>query len=303
MKRIKENLLRKFSIALAVGAFLTFSTPMLTMAKPAENNIENRGSVPIEKQTLVFDHYNHNNMPANFRKSNDKISQPGINTTGLENLNISGSEQYSAMNLKLLKAKLPKNLPLTFIDLRQESHGFINGLPISFEGNGNKANMGLSQSQVIALNNQQLANIKIDSNITIGNKTLMVKEVYSEETLIKANEDNYIRVTATDTKVPTAINVDSFLAQIEDSAEDSWFHFHCKEGIGRTTTFMTIYDIMKNGKTVPLEDIVNRQIVLANLQSKDNSLKSAERMELYNNFCNYVKSGEENKTFSEFVAK
>ncbi|MGL5617154.1 MAG: fused DSP-PTPase phosphatase/NAD kinase-like protein [Sarcina sp.] len=303
MKRTKENLFKKFSIALAVAISLTFSVPLLTIAKPTENNIENRGAVPVEKQTLVFDHYNHNNMPANFRKSNDQISQPGINTTGLENLNISGSEQYSSMNLKLLKAKLPKNLPLTFVDLRQESHGFINGLPISWEGNGNKANMGLSESQVIALNNQQLANIKIDSNVTIGNKTLMVKEVYSEETLIKANEDNYIRVTATDTKVPTAINVDSFLDQIEDSAEDSWFHFHCKEGIGRTTTFMTLYDIMKNSKTVPLEDIVNRQIVLANLQSKDNSLKSAERMELYNNFYNYIKSGESNKTFSEFVAK
>lgn len=257
--------------------------------------------VPISEQVLVFDNDNHNRLPDNFRKSTDPVNNSSnLNLSGLKDLNISGSQQFSKLGLELLKKQLPTNKNLVFFDLRQESHGFINGLPISWEGDGNKANMGLNYNQVVARNDAQLANIKIGQPLTIKNTTIIPKEVYSEETLIKNNKNQYVRIPVTDTKLPTPEMVDLFVSSVNKLPKDSWLHFHCKEGIGRTTTFMTLYDMMKNAKTVPLNDIVLRQIKLANLEDKEKGLEDTSRMQLYNKFYAYAKKGDFTKKFSEF---
>ena len=41
-----------------------------------------------------------------------------------------------------------------------------------------------------------------------------------------------------------------------------WVHFHCEAGKGRTTTFLALYDILRNARRVSLQDIVNRQSLL-----------------------------------------
>ena len=38
-----------------------------------------------------------------------------------------------------------------------------------------------------------------------------------------------------------------------------WVHFHCRAGKGRTTTFIALYDMLRNAGTVSLKDIVARQ--------------------------------------------
>ncbi|MGL4989694.1 MAG: fused DSP-PTPase phosphatase/NAD kinase-like protein [Sarcina sp.] len=298
----RKDLVKKYALALVVALSLGICIPVQSFASEKKANVL-EVSVPIDQQTLVFDHDNHDGMPSNFRKTTDASSLSGkANIQGLETLNISGSQQFSVTGLKLLKQELPNPKNLVFMDLRQESHGFVNGLPISWEGDGNKANMGLSYEQVIQNNNHQLADLKVGSQLTIGKINLTVDNVYSEQTLVRNNGNRYARVTATDTMVPTAQDVDLFLSNLKNIPENSWIHFHCKEGIGRTTTFMTLYDILKNGDNVPLEDIVNRQILLANLEGKINSLESTDRETLYKNFSNYIKSKNENLSFSQYVA-
>jgi hypothetical protein len=44
--------------------------------------------------------------------------------------------------------------------------------------------------------------------------------------------------------------------------ENAWAHFHCEAGLGRTTTFMVLYDMLRNATRVSLEDIVCRQKLL-----------------------------------------
>ncbi|MBO0694928.1 MAG: protein tyrosine phosphatase, partial [Verrucomicrobia bacterium] len=44
--------------------------------------------------------------------------------------------------------------------------------------------------------------------------------------------------------------------------ENAWAHFHCEAGLGRTTTFMVLYDMLRNATRVSLEDIVRRQAIL-----------------------------------------
>lgn len=273
--------------------FSLLGTPLSAFALMGED-------VPVNEQVLVFDNENFNKLPERFRKSTDPIENPGaLNLTGLSTLNISGSQQYSKIGLSLIKEQLPKDKNLVFVDLRQESHGFINGLPISWEGDGDKANMGLTFNQVIARNDAQLANIKIGTPIDIKGKTITPKEVYSEQTLIKNNKDTYIRVTVTDTKLPTPEMVNLFVQSVTKLPKNSWLHFHCKEGIGRTTVFMTMYDMMHNAKTVPLNDIVLRQIKIANLEDKEEGLESKDRMAFYTQFYSYCKKGDFTKNFSQ----
>lgn len=294
----KRNLFKGLSISLLMFLLTLSSTPLMANAKMIKSC-----AVPVINQVLVFDNEKKDNeLPDNFRKTTTAIKNPGtLNLKGLNTLNISGSQQYSAGNLNLVKAQLPKDKKLYFIDLRQESHGFINGLPISWEGDGDKANMGLTEAQVIVQNTEQLNSIELGKPLTIAGKTITPEKVYSEETLITDNKDNYIRIAATDTKPPTAEMIDLFVNKVKDiPAETSWLHFHCKEGIGRTTTFMILYDMMKNAKTVPMNDIVDRQIALANLTDKA-SLKSKDRMVIYENFYNYAKNGDFSKSYSSFI--
>lgn len=286
-----------------VSVFASNVTPPAKQESKSNLSESSNLAIPINEQVLVFDHYNHNALPANFRKSTDKITPTNcanLNLKGLNKLNISGSEQYSAENLVLLKKQLPSK-KLVFVDLRQESHGFINGLPISWEGNGNKANIGLSREDVIKRNNEQLASIKLCTPLKIKDTDITPKTTFDEETLIHQNKDSYIRVTVTDTRLPKPEMVDYFVNEVTKLPKNSWLHFHCKEGIGRTTTFMIMYDMMHNAKDVPLNDIITRQIKLGNLESKESSLENEQRMILFKDFYEYCKKGNFKEPFSKFA--
>ena len=81
-----------------------------------------------------------------------------------------------------------------------------------------------------------------------------------------------------------------FVQLVNSELKDNWLHFHCKQGIGRTTTFMIMYDIMKNAKEVSLDDIVKRQVALSKMS--ENSAKgfyNDERKSLLTNFINMLK--------------
>ena len=69
----------------------------------------------------------------------------------------------------------------------------------------------------------------------------------------------YIRLPVSDHQRPSDEIVDQFLAFVLGMPKEYWFHFHCKAGRGRTTTFMVLYDIIKNGREVSLEEILARQ--------------------------------------------
>ncbi|WP_455796728.1 fused DSP-PTPase phosphatase/NAD kinase-like protein [Clostridium butyricum] len=113
-----------------------------------------------------------------------------------------------------------------------------------------------------------------------------------------------MRIFATDEELPSVESIDSFITIIKNLKEDSWLHFHCKEGIGRTTTFMIFYDMMKNYNNVSANDITNRQIELADFDSNDVHLLTSERrIALYDSFYNYCKkySPEFKTTFGEYI--
>src|SRR6478736_8032732 len=63
-------------------------------------------------------------LPKNFRSSFDPLPPPG-NPKGLKEINASGSAQYSKGQLEAMIGSGRVRKPLVIVDLRQESHGFL----------------------------------------------------------------------------------------------------------------------------------------------------------------------------------
>ena len=257
-----------------------------------------------EDAYLKIDYKNEDVMPKHFRKTSDlsNFKDEDVDLKGLSELNISGSSQFSALSLLQLKKAIDTNMTIIDIDLRQESHGLINGNAVSWYSKGDKANAGLSLEEVTKKENSQLASIPFGKEISLdkGKVKLVPTTVENEEKLVSSNGIKYFRITVTDAKRPTDLMVDRFMEFVAKQPENTWLHFHCKHGIGRTTTFMVLYDIIKNSKTVSLDDIVERQVILG---GKDILKSDNKRSDFVRNFYKYTKENKDNfkTTWSQWV--
>ena len=250
----------------------------------------------LDNVRISLDSNNKDTLPQNFRKTTDisKASElKSINLTGLDKLNISGSGQFTEFNLPLIVKAIGDNFSIIDIDLREESHGFINGIAISFSNPHNNVNKGLTLNQVIEQENSDLASIKLDTPLTLYNNklTLTPKVVENEDKLVKSNNLSYLRIPVTDGSLPNDDMVNYFVEFVKNQPKNSWLHFHCKAGIGRTTTFMIMYDIMKNCNEVSLNDIISRQVLLSDI-SKKNAVDfyAGRRYEFLNKFYDKCKN-------------
>ncbi len=261
-------------------------------------SIERDSDVSLNENNanLVLDSQNYYDIPKHFRKSTDILNTQGnkdLNLSGLNTLNISGSQQFSEYNLPLIIDSIGKSLPITVIDLRQESHGFINGAPVSWANAKNDANIGLTKDQVLLDEYTKLNSIKLNVPITFYNHkniTVVPKKVEDEDHLVNSKSLSYKRIPVTDGKVPLDNMVDYFVELVKSQPKNTWVHFHCKQGIGRTTTFMIMYDMMKNSQKVTADDIIKRQLLLANFdESHIKSFNNNERINFLHEFYKYCK--------------
>lgn len=84
------------------------------------------------------------------RKTTNLIGlKDNINMKDLDKLNVSASQQFSEYNFSLLLEAIRTSLSITVVDLRQESHGFINEFAVSWMSSKNDANKGLTRNQVL----------------------------------------------------------------------------------------------------------------------------------------------------------
>jgi hypothetical protein len=216
-------------------------------------------------------------LPRSFRTTNDvlKAGKGQLpSDTGLSDLRASGSGEFTADNLKLLLART--HGPVTIFDLRQETHIFINGLPVSWFATNDWANVGRSQAAIEADERARVESLKPGSKISVtpgaGVKkpgvtpnpaqNVTVGHASTERELVERNQVAYMRITVTDHCRPLDNEVDEFILAVRALPENGWAHFHCEAGRGRTTTFMVLYDMLRNATRVSIEDIVRRQKLL-----------------------------------------
>lgn len=218
-------------------------------------------------------------LPKNFRMSTDGLNPERAGqmvTKGLEALRISGSAQMSAGELQVLAAQLLSaagGAPVYLVDLRQETHGFADGQAISFYGKRNWGNIGKHTKDIIAEEAETFQNMQgenIDIFTLDADKNPQQPPAFAfqaEQTMTEAQAAasvglNYFRLTSTDHIWTDDESIDRFIAFYKSLPENAWLHFHCEAGHGRTTTYMILYDILKNAGQVSLEDIAARQYLL-----------------------------------------
>lgn len=267
-------------------------------------DIENLDATSISP---IIDSSNIEQLPKNFRMCNSEIKDAeGQDLTGLSELNISGSGQFAENNLNSMKEKIGRN-SIIVVDLKQEDHGFINGIPISWINKKNTVNKGLTKEQVLDNENNRLSSIEKNKEISIEDQKLIPAKVQSEKELVENIGMSYIRIPVTDKEKPSDDMVDYFVQFVQALPENAWVHFHCEEGIGRTTNFMVMFDIMKDGKRVSLEDIMKRQVLIGGQDVLHYKITSStnvkERAEFIKKFYEYSTQNNDNfrTTWSQWL--
>lgn len=212
-------------------------------------------------------------MITNDARFNPKLS--GIFTTGLDTLRISGSSQPTVQQFKHMAKEIKSKTdgPVFDVDLRQETHLFVNDYPISRYAKRDWINVGKVSEEILTteeelvktLPGQSLSIHRLTKEKTAGTgMTITVTSVATEASVARKAGFNYWRLTATDHIWPDATIVDQFISLYRNLPTNAWLHFHCEAGKGRTTTFMALYDMMRNPH-VPLYDILKRQEALGGI--------------------------------------
>lgn len=228
-----------------------------------------------DETLLVLDMRNVPDLPKHFRTLQDPLPAK-LNNQGLANLTVAGGAQFSKLGLDKIVEKLHAKR-ITIIDLRQESHGFLNGNAISWYAPQDAINAGYSMQQIENRQRHLLNGLSEKESIktyVILSKTpnerinnarvveFSMRSVGSEEELAYRSHHSYKRIYVQDYHAPSAKQVDRFIQIIKQLPKDQWVYFHCRAGIGRTTTFMAMYDMMQNAKQVSFDDIIARQAAL-----------------------------------------
>lgn len=232
-------------------------------------------SVVAEKRVvLVQDVSADAVMPRNFRTTDTicaflENSKSTIDTKGLIGLCAVGSAEFSEAGLSWLKRRFGDSLII--VDLRQESHGFVNGAAVTWYARNNWVNLGKAHEEALRDENIRLNTLARDKVIRVydgkavkhgvedSGKFVEIERVRSEQELAGQYNIRYFRLTVPDHMRPSDEEVDRFVAFVRNLGDGDWLHFHCRAGMGRTTTFLVMYDMLRNADKVSLDDIIARQ--------------------------------------------
>ncbi len=201
---------------------------------------------------LVVNMFNEHKVPEHFRID--------------EALRASGSGQFSKKALEAILEKIPKENTF-LVDLREESHGFLNGIAVSWAGFHNWANEGKSLFQIEVNEDLRLEDALNEGLVIVYlyrkiPLPIYVTSAYTEAILAKNRAVGYIRLPVTDNHRPSDPIVDDFIAFVKKLPPNSWLHFHCAAGWGRTSVFLVMYDMIRNAKNDSIEAIFQRQVEL-----------------------------------------
>lgn len=193
-----------------------------------------------------------------------------VSTEGLDTLHASASAQFSVPQFEALADTLREvagDKQIIIVDLREESHAFLNGASVSVFKLHNWGNLGLSLDKIekdekeyfhSLLGTEITAWVEDDEVKQEDKLVFTVNDVITEKELVENEGFTYFRLDCTDHAWPTAEEIDRFIAFVKEvGTEDTWFHFHCHAGKGRTGVFLTLYDAIKN-PDVPMKDILYR---------------------------------------------
>jgi protein-tyrosine phosphatase len=257
----------------------------------------------------------HDLYPRKYRSSDQALSDPRICRTGLGTLWTSGSSQFNYEQIKRIIDEICLKhgiIPTQIIevDLRQEHHLFLNGKPISefspcFSGNSGKIAGQVLEGEKNLRDRLKrypillLHKVKKKHGCTNLGETEIIQEevddLATEQEIAERLGICYVRFSVQDHFPPDATTVDQFISFIRTLPANTWLHFHCRGGNGRTSTFMVMYDMIRNHAYLAKEDFFNRQVALGGKDLNKSTKKtkplrvSAENRRIFiHHFYDYV---------------
>ena len=218
-------------------------------------------------------------LPSSFRTCHDQFRKrsavPGYDPNfvptrkGLDDLKVSASSDFSSSELDALVAEIRKyhDGPITVVDLRNETHGLLNGSHVSLYGKQNWDNIGLTREQIIEAE-KEIIHGTVGHQVEVGgtsrNSRTSKLDVTTAETEAEACAKRgigYFRLTVLDHCFSDPRSIEDFITFVQGLPEDTWLHFHCQAGMGRTNMFLVFYDFLRN-PDVPEKDIIYRHFNL-----------------------------------------
>jgi hypothetical protein len=298
-----------------------YKSLLITLHFLAYGYINNLGGNPVTSYTqLVMNMENQSVLPPMFRMTTDILKIP-INhysqAISLAKLNASASGQFSEYSLETMIKALPTS-DVIIVDLREESHGFLNGVAVSWRGVNDWANVGKSIDEVEQDEASKLKQMLEQGYTLIHDKdhpravySLYIDTVCTEEELVLSKGVAYKHIPVTNHVRPSDAIVDRFIKFIQHLPLGTWLHFHCSAGKGRSTTFLALYDMLRNGRELTVNDVFERQQIIG---GKDFNLPvdptlwkyplAVERIEFLKEFFQYCQECDPFTTpWSEWVMR
>ncbi|CAO5674711.1 MAG: hypothetical protein HEEMFOPI_00108 [Holosporales bacterium] len=270
-----------------LGLFLSLS--FMLLAGPSAFSF---GDDSSQRWRFIFDYKgdNKSHLPKRYRTSKDDLvkklspkEEADIKT--YKDINMSGSSQFTMeewehVQLNLEERFKVKKENIYDVDLREEPHLFLNrrsvaiapdhhhvdskkfhgfiGIPADkmeiFEEDLTKYLVSLKGMDVYKVLNKEDPNHKK----RYKRVPVVIEDVMTEKAFIEKSGSHYVRFSVTDHMRPTDELIDEFLKFYDNLPEDVWLHFHCRGGVGRTSSFILMVDILKNGKKLTLDQLIER---------------------------------------------
>lgn len=220
-----------------------------------------------------------------FRTCQDTVSKSlkGINLDGLASLPVSGSNRLLFDDLKAKLNHIKGKIYI--VDLTGGGQTYYKGeYPIDFFGLDSK--------------HPEWLKYKLRRWYFMGSMDATAeKDFWQEKDVVEKHGYSYVNLYQQRRETPGGQIVDHFIELVENLPQDGWLHLHCRGGKGRTTSFMVLFDILKNGRKVSLEDIVKRHHLLGGIDLFDTKVwkngtytesQLTRRRDFIMNFYRYV---------------
>lgn len=239
-------------------------TPLVFRRPPVETEFELVYDTPPLQPANNMARFRHMGQVAHL--------QPAYDTRGMETLKLSGSERISSIEQVQEIQRIIGDAPLVVVDLRQESHAAVSGFPVTWRGPMDWANVGMDLQSVTQRERDQISALRAQDSVTLTDVEhlkgrtsepapyhLTGFEVLSEQEMVEEAGAIYRRIAVTDHVRPERLHVDQFIQLTRDLPASAALHVHCNGGFGRTTTFMVLYDMLRNAHEIGADAILARQ--------------------------------------------
>lgn len=188
---------------------------------------------------------------------------------GYESTRMFGSSQFRPSQLQRL-ANYWRQHPVLVVDLRMESHGFLDDVAVSYFCPKNWDLLMVTDVEELQMvewqdfsrlhgQSKTLIYDKDRDDVTTS-KMVHFQTPWTERQVVESLGLEYRRIHVPDHRRPRDTEVEQ-LVELFRNYPTVEIYFHCKAGKGRTTTAMIMRDIHLNAHHIPLTDIMERNCI------------------------------------------